>query len=81
MNNLNAKKQLDVGFGFQITDKLLANITDTHDLVTNRAIVRKYGLDYNGCCVTYSVFLSENNPTALAKPQKSYNVIFTIKNL
>ena len=81
LNNLNAKKQLDVGVGFQITDKLLASITDTHDLVTNRAIVRKYGLGYNGCCVTYSIFLSENNPTALAKPQKSYNVIFTIKNL
>ncbi len=81
VNNIDVKKQLDLNIGFRITSKLFASMIDSHDLITNRSILRKYGLNYNGCCITYGVFVSENNPTALTKPQRSYNFTFMIKNL
>lgn len=81
INNVDVKKQLDLNLGLNITSKLSANMSSTRDLVTRRIITKRYGVSYDGCCVTYSVFVSENNPTALAKAQKSYNVTFSIKNL
>ncbi len=81
INNADQKKQLNFNINYHITDKLLASLNNTYDLLSSRSITKKYGLAYNGCCVTYGFFLSENNPTALAKPQKSYDINFTIKNL
>jgi len=81
VNNDDLRKQINLNVGFFVTKKLLATISDTRDLVVQRSINKKYGLNYNGCCVTYGIFISEDNPTALAKPQKSYNINFIIKNL
>ncbi|MFT7087512.1 MAG: LPS-assembly protein [Rickettsiales bacterium] len=79
--NLEKKEQLNTNIGFRITKKLLANLSDTRDLVEGRVISRIYGLNYQGCCVVSSLYVSEDNPTAFSTPQRSFGINFTIKNL
>lgn len=75
------REQTDFNLRFYITKKLVFDTGATYDLVSKRRINRKFGLNYNGCCVIYGIAFSENNPSALTKPDKSYNINFVIKNL
>lgn len=81
VNNSESRKQLNFQSKFNLTKKFSFNIFNTRDLILDRNITRKYGLMYTGCCVTYGIFLSEENPIAIAKPQKSVSFNFSIKNL
>lgn len=81
VNNLTEQKQLSTSFGFNITKKLVFNVINNRDIVLERNITRRYGLFYNGCCVSYGFSVSEDSPIAIARPQKSYNFNFAIKNL
>jgi LPS-assembly protein len=79
--NLTQREQTDFGLTFYITKKLVFDSGATYDLVSKRKISRRFGLNYNGCCISYGITVSENNPTALSKPEQSYNINFAIKNL
>jgi LPS-assembly protein len=79
--NLNEREQIDLSFSANITKELVFDTNTTHDLVTKRKIYSKYGLNYNGCCISYGFSYSENNPTALTQVERSYNINFAIKNL
>ncbi len=79
--NTQSRKQLNLLSKFRFTKKYSFDLSNTRDMVLDRNINRKYGLSYEGCCVTYGIFISEDNPTALNKTEKSYNINFTIKNL
>ncbi|MFT6219669.1 MAG: LPS-assembly protein, partial [Rickettsiales bacterium] len=80
-SNINIRKQLDFNVGFKLNSKFRVDMSETRDLDAKKVILRKYGLSYNGCCVAYGIYLSENSPTALTKPQRSYNFNVIIKNL
>ncbi len=79
--NLVEREQTDFNLAAYITKKLVFNAGSTLDLVAKRKINRRFGLNYNGCCISYGVSFIENNPTALTTPEKSYNIHFVIKNL
>ena len=79
--NLIEREQINFGLTAYITKKLVFDAGSIHDLVARRRISRNFGLNYNGCCISYGIGFSESNPSALAKPDKSYTVNFSIKNL
>jgi len=79
--NLTKREQADFSLRFYITKKLIFDSGATYDLVSKRKIGRRFGLNYNGCCISYGITVSENNPTSLSKPEQSYNINFAIKNL
>jgi LPS-assembly protein len=80
-NNAIEREQTDSNLTLYITKKLVFDTGATYDLVSKRKINRRFGLNYNGCCISYGITFSENNPSALTKPEKSYNISFVIKNL
>jgi lipopolysaccharide assembly outer membrane protein LptD (OstA) len=79
--NLIEREQTDFSLAVYITKKLVFDSGATYDLVSKRKISRRFGLNYNGCCISYGITVSETNPTALIKPEQSYNINFAIKNL
>ncbi|MCE3255360.1 MAG: lptD [Rickettsiaceae bacterium] len=81
VNNAEPRKQINFNFGVNITKKLVFDASTTRNLINRATISKRYGLTYNGCCVSYGFAISEDNPTILARPQRSYNINFAIKNL
>lgn len=81
VNNTTEVNQTSVNVNFNITKKLTANTSMNRDLVTGRTITKSYSLNYNGCCVVSGIALTENNVSALVKPERSYKINFIIKNL
>jgi LPS-assembly protein len=80
-STLEARKQIRAGARFNVTDKFSLNFENTQDLVNSRTITRRYGLLYDGCCVSYSFVVAEDNPIISSKAQKSFSINFVIKNL
>ena len=80
-SNTEKREQLSSSVQFKLTNKLSLNFTNTQDLVNDRAINRRYGFLYDGCCVSYSFIIAEDNPIASSKAQKSFTINFAIKNL
>jgi LPS-assembly protein len=74
-------KQASFGVSIDVTKNLTLNNNVVNDLITKRTIYRSHSLNYNGCCVIYSVVFSENYPSLLTKADKSYSINFTIRNL
>jgi LPS-assembly protein len=75
------REQVNFRVDFDITKKLVSNFRVVRDLVTKRNIIKRYGLMYNGCCMNYGIEFSETSPSDFIRAEKSYNIIFTIKNL
>ncbi len=75
------REQISVGAKAKIYGNLKGRFRATKDLVTNRIIGKRMGIDYDGCCVIYGISVSESNPSNLKEPEKSYNINFSIKNL
>lgn len=81
LQNEEKKEQLNLSSEVKLTPKWLASATTTMDLATDRAISRALTISRAGCCTVFGFSVVETNPSDLVKPQKSYNISLSLKNL
>ncbi len=74
------QEQIYLGFRAKIYGNFSTYANITKDIVENQIIMKRVGIDYNGCCVTYGFSAVEHKPVQFLEAEKSYNIHFTIKN-
>lgn len=74
-------EQLNLSSDFKFTEKYSANFILSRDMITGRNINRTVGFLYNGCCTVFGLSMTQSNPSDLVKPQKSFNMTLSFKNL
>lgn len=79
--DMQKKQQLRLNSEFKINDKWNVKYSNTKNLVDNSDISKSIGLGYNGCCVILSITASENNLGNFIKPERSFNINLSLKNL
>ena len=78
----NAKQeQVYLGFRTKIYGNVSGYLNMTKDMVGDQVIMKRLGVNYDGCCVTYGFSAVEHKPVQFLRAEKSYNIHFTIKNL
>ena len=65
----------------KLTNKWNTRLGVTRDLVLGRNLTRSIAINREGCCTNFGFSVVETNQSNLSKPQKSFNLIFTFKNL
>jgi hypothetical protein len=77
----NEKEQATISSSLGLPYKWSVKIITTRDFVQKRNIKRAIEIAREGCCGNFSFSLVEINPSNLRKPQKTFNLNFTFKNL
>lgn len=75
------KEQAIISSSFELPNKFKIKIFTTRDFVKKRNISRGLEILREGCCNDFGFSIIENNQSSLLKPQKTYNLNFTFKNL
>jgi len=75
------REQATFKSSFSLPNKWNFKVFVTRDFVRSRFIQRGVELIRNGCCSDFGFSVIEQNPSNLTKPQKTFNLNFTIKNL
>ncbi|GDX35511.1 LPS-assembly protein LptD [Alphaproteobacteria bacterium] len=81
IQNPQKKEQLSLNVGINLDKKWQIKIFANHDLALKRTLQRGMTFTRNGCCTIFSFSISENNPSNLTKPQKTFNLNLSFKNL
>jgi LPS-assembly protein len=79
--NLLKVEQLTLRSSLKLADKWFATILLNRDLELKRTISRSIALKRDGCCTIFGLTVTETNPGSLIKPQRSFSINFTFKNL
>lgn len=79
--NDNEREQISLGSSFKLTNRWRLNLSNTRNVVEQRDIARSLSLTREGCCTTFGFSITETNPVNLTKPQRSFNIVLTFKNL
>jgi LPS-assembly protein len=77
----NKKEQATISSSIELPYKWKVKILATRDFVKKRNIRRGAEILREGCCGDFSFSVIENNQSDLKKPQKTFNLNFTFKNL
>jgi LPS-assembly protein len=77
----NKKEQATISSSIELPYKWKIRILATRDFVEKRNIRRGAEILREGCCGDFSFSVIENNQSDLKKPQKTFNLNFTFKNL
>jgi LPS-assembly protein len=77
----NQKEQTTISSSIELPNKLKVKILTIRDFVIKRNIVRGIEILREGCCSDFGFSVIENNQSNLKKPQKTFNLNFTFKNL
>lgn len=77
----NKKEQATISSSIELPYKWKVKILATRDFVKKRNIRRGVEILREGCCGDFSFSVIENNQSDLKKPQKTFNLNFTFKNL
>ncbi|MFM7702644.1 MAG: LPS-assembly protein LptD [Alphaproteobacteria bacterium] len=77
----NKKEQSNFSSSFELPKQVKIRLFMIRDFVEKRNIQRGFEVSRDGCCSVFGFSLIENNPSNLIKPQKTFNLNFTIKNL
>ncbi|OFW95455.1 MAG: hypothetical protein A2887_00890 [Alphaproteobacteria bacterium RIFCSPLOWO2_01_FULL_40_26] len=75
------REQVSLSSGVKLTNRLKVNISGNRDLITGRTISRGIKLYREGCCTTFEFSAIENDPSNLVKPQRTFNLSLSFKNL
>ena len=75
------KEQATIAPSFELPNKWKIKISTTRDFVEKRNIQRGIEILREGCCSDFGFSIIERNPSNLTKPQKTFNLNFTFKNL
>lgn len=81
LNHLKRKEQATIAPFFELPNKWKIKISTTRDFVEKRNIQRGIEILREGCCSDFGLSIIERNPSNLTKPQKTFNLNFTFKNL
>ena len=77
----NKKEQATFSSSIELPNKLKVKVFAIRDFVTKRNIRRGVEILREGCCSNFGFSVIENNQSNLIKPQKTFNLNFTFKNL
>jgi LPS-assembly protein len=77
----NRKEQATISSAIELPYKWKVKILAIRDFVQKRNIRRGAEIVREGCCGDFSFSVIENNQSDLKKPQKTFNLNFTFKNL
>ena len=75
------KEQANFSSTMELPKKIKLKLFLIRDFVEKRNIQRGFEVSREGCCSVFGFSLIENNPSNLMKPQKTFNLNFTVKNL
>ena len=75
------KEQATISSSIELPDKWKVKISTTRDFVQKRNLRRGIEILREGCCSNFGFSVIENNQSNLIKPQKTFNLNFTFKNL
>lgn len=81
LQNPQNKEQFSFTAGLNVDKKWQVKLFANHDLALKRTLQRGLMFTRNGCCTIFSFSISENNPSNLTKPQKTFNLNLSFKNL
>lgn len=79
--NLQEAEQLGFSSGIKLTDRWKATLSSSIDMVAGRTLSRGLTLYRDGCCTVFGFTITESNPSTLNKPQTSFNLSLSFKNL
>lgn len=75
------KEQINLAASMQITPIWKVTTTMSKDLQSSRTLSRGITLYRDGCCTIFGFSAIETNPSSLSKPQKTFNLSLSFKNL
>jgi LPS-assembly protein len=81
LNSPIKKEQATISSSIELPKKWKIKILTTRDFVQKRNIRRGVEILREGCCSDFGFSVIENNQSNLTKPQKTFNLNFTFKNL
>ncbi|MBM3579439.1 MAG: LPS-assembly protein LptD [Alphaproteobacteria bacterium] len=81
LQNTQQREQLNLSSTIKMTSHWNTTITASKDLVSNRILSRGIILSRDGCCTNFSFSVIETNPINLTKPQRTFSLLFSFKNL
>ena len=79
-SNQNKISQFTTNLGFS-QKKWRYQVNFIQDLTQKRIIQRGFSIINNGCCIDFGFSVAENNQSNLIKPQQTFNLNITFKNL
>jgi LPS-assembly protein len=79
--NATEKEQINFSSTIKLNTAWKAIVSATKDLTAKRLISRGVTISRDGCCTIFSFALIETNPSSLTKPQKTFNLSLSFKNL
>ena len=79
--NLNQKEQISLNSTLNLNKQWKLKLFANHDLALSRSLSRGISFYRDGCCTIFGFSISENNPSNLTKPQKTFNLNLSFKNL
>lgn len=81
IQNSAQKEQINLTASMQITPIWKVTTTMSKDLQSSRTLSRGITLYREGCCAIFGFSAIETNPSSLSKPQKTFNLSLSFKNL
>lgn len=79
--NPQKKEQMTVAADVKLGDRWSAKFSTSEDLVLGRTLLRSLLLSRDGCCTIFGISITETNPSALVKAQRSISFNIVFKNL
>lgn len=79
--NANKRNQVNLSSKIKLTNRWNTRLGVTRDMVLGRNLTRSIEINREGCCTNFGFSVVETNQSNLSKPQKSFNLRFTFKNL
>ena len=74
-------EQASLTSSVKLSRKWDASLAINRDLERERTLSRAITLKRDGCCTVFGFSVTETNPSSLIKPQRSFSINFTFKNL
>lgn len=79
--NLQAAEQITLSSSAKVTSKVKIDLSASKNLITGRMLSRSIAIYRDGCCTIFGFSVIELNPSDIIKPQKTFNLILSFKNL
>ncbi len=79
--NLQTAEQITLSTSAKVTSKVRVDLSATKNLVTGRMLSRSLAIYRDGCCTVFGFSVIELTPSDIIKPQKTFNLILSFKNL
>lgn len=79
--NLQQVEQLGLASTIKLSERWKLSLTTSRDMVLGRTLSRGITIYRDGCCTLFGFSVTESNPSSLNKPQKTFNLNFSFKNL